>query len=581
MKKKQPFQPDWRKTPPEPLSFRSIFKWGAPDGFKHPNHGLYELLKSTFSMNDGHFSTKQNEGNSTVAVNKKTPAILSDEQIQTLENIVGKTNINTDDYARVKYSTGKTMEEIALLREGGTGPLCDLVVHPRNKDDIRQIVAYAHEQRIPVYTFGGGSSVTLGLTPVKGGITLVMSTHMNKITEFNETNQTITAESGIMGPELEQALNRAPVLYNSKHPYTCGHFPQSFEFSTLGGWILAKGSGQQSSYYGDACDMVISQEYVTPAGSFKTMDYPSTATGPMVNDIMKGSEGSFGILVSATMKIFRHMPQNRHRFSFIFPSFADAVNACRDISQGEFGMPSVLRISDPEETWIGLKQHGIEGTVLDKIITYKGYKPMERCLMIGHTEGEASFSRGVYRSVKKICRHHRGMTLTGYPVRKWEKGKFADPYMREDLNDFGITIDTLETGVTWDRLHKVHLEVREFIKSRPQTLCLTHCSHFYSQGTNLYFIFIGKFQSTAEYKAFQVEIIDRIERSGGSLSHHHGVGKMISPLMERHLGKEQMEVLKALKKHFDPENIMNPGGTLGFDPQEPPGIQQENAKISG
>ncbi len=567
LKSKHDFQPDWTNTAPVSQSFRSVFKWGDPNGFKHPNHGLYKLLKTTFDMTDGDFKTKRNEGNEKVSISSPKLSRLTPEQVTVLESMVGKENIQSDDYSRVKFSTGKTMEEIALLREGKTGDVCDLVIHPRNREDVRNIVRFAHEQEIPIYVFGGGSSVTLGLKPVKGGITLAMGTHMNRITEFNETNQTITAESGIMGPALEKALQQAPLLYNAKHPYTCGHFPQSFEYSTLGGWILAKGSGQQSSYYGDACDLVISQEYVTPTGSFKTLDYPSTATGPMVNDIMKGSEGSYGVLVSATMKIFRHMPRNRKRFSFIFPSFADAVNACRDISQGEFGMPSVLRISDPEETWVGLKQHGIENTILDRIITFKGYKPLERCLMIGHTEGEASFSKSVYKSVGKICRHHGAMSLTGYPVKKWEKSKFADPYMREDLNDFGVYIDTLETGVTWDRLHQVHREVRAFIKSRPKTICLTHCSHFYPQGTNLYFIFIGKFKDAEEYKSFQVEIIDRIEKSGGSLSHHHGVGKMISHLMERHLGKEQMGVLKAIKNHFDPRNIMNPGGTLGFDPE--------------
>jgi len=570
MKKKQTFQPEWRTTPPLPQSFRSIFKWGAPDGFKHPNPGLYGLLKSTFGLNDNDFRSKVNEGDGKVSLGQDRAPGLKAEQVAAFEAIVGKDNINADDYARVRYSNGKTMEEIALLREGRTAELCDLVVHPRHREDVQAIVRYAHEQQIPVYVFGGGSSVTLGLRPSKGGITLVMSTHMKRITEFNETNQTVTAECGIMGPDLEEALRKAPLIYKAKHPFTCGHFPQSFEFSTLGGWIIAKGSGQQSSYYGDACDLVISQEYVTPAGSFKTLDYPSTATGPMVNDIMKGSEGSFGVLVSATMKIFRHMPENRKRFSFIFPSFADAVNACRDIAQGEFGMPSVLRISDPEETYVGLKQHGIEGTFLDRLITFKGYKPMERCLMIGHTEGEASFSKTVYKAVKRVCRHHGGMTLTGYPVKKWEKSKFADPYMREDLNDFNVYIDTLETGVTWDRLHQVHRSVRAFIKTRPQTLCLTHCSHFYPQGTNLYFIFIGRFKDAPEFKTFQREIIDRIEQAGGSLSHHHGVGKMIGPLMERHLGREQMGILRALKHHFDPHNIMNPGGTLGLDPLDLP-----------
>ncbi|MBU1169867.1 MAG: FAD-binding oxidoreductase [Proteobacteria bacterium] len=565
MNKPHPFQPGWRTRQPLEKSWRSIFKWGAPDQFKHPNAGLYTLLKNSFGLDDADFKTPQREGDETVLLGDTCPPQLTDDQVKTLENIVGKENITGDDYSRVKFSYGKTMEEIYDLRDGNVDHLCDLVIHPRDAMDVQNIVRFANQENIPVYVFGGGSSVTLGLRPIKGGITLVMSTHMNRILEFNETNQTVTVESGMMGPDFEKSLNRAPSLFKAGCPYTCGHFPQSFEFSSVGGWIVTKGSGQMSSYYGDACDLVVSQEYVTPTGSFKTHAYPATATGPLVNDIMKGSEGSFGILVSVTLKIFRFMPGNRKKFSFIFPDWEHAVKACRDISQGEFGMPSVLRISDPEETFVGLKQHGIEGGILDTYITARGYKGGQRCLMIGHTEGEKNFSHHVYRTLKKICKTNQGLSLTGYPVTKWEKGKYSDPYMREDLNDFGIVIDTLETGVSWDNLMNVHEKVRAFVKSRPQTLCLTHCSHFYPQGTNLYFIFIGQFSNRDEYKTFQENIIDHIETSGGSLSHHHGVGKMIAPFMERHLGKEQMAVLKGLKNHFDPRGIMNPGGTLGLD----------------
>ncbi len=565
MTKKTSFQPNWRETAPEASSFRSIFKWGAPAVFKHPNARLFELLKSTFSLKDEDFKKRSREGDERVVLTSECHRRLSAEQVCFLENIVGRENIQSDDYSRVKFSAGKTMEEIILLRNAAPSDVCDLAVHPRNTSDIQKIVAYAHEWQIPIYVYGGGTSVTLGTKPVRGGITLVMTTHMNRVIAFNETNQTITVESGILGPDIEQILNQAPHLLGARHAYTCGHFPQSFEFSTAGGWIVTKGSGQMSSYYGDACDMVISQEYVTPTGSFKTLDYPSTATGPMINDIMKGSEGAFGVLISVTLKIFRHQPDNRKRFSYVFHSFPDAIAACREISQGEFGMPSVLRISDPEETWVGLKQHGIEGTLLDRFVVRKGYIPFERCLLIGHTEGEKGFSNNVYKMVKKICTCHGAMSLTGYPVKKWEKSKFADPYMREDLNDFGIVIDTLETGVTWEKLHRVYTEVRTYIKSRPQTLCLTHCSHFYPQGTNLYFIFIGRFSTLDDYKSFQMGVIEQIVKSGGSLSHHHGVGKMIATLMEKHLGKEQMAVLKALKAHFDPKGIMNPGGTLGLD----------------
>ncbi len=562
MAKKQ-FEPNWRETPPAPRSFRSIFKWGDPQAYKHPNKKLFKEIKEQFHLTDEDFKEARSYGDEVVSF-KKSPK-LSKKDIDFFTRLCGSENVSVDEYFRTKFSSGKTIEEAISLRDGKVGPLCDLVVHPRNKDEIVNIVKYCNKNKIPIYVYGGGSSVNFGLRPSKGGISLVMSTHMNKILEVNPINQTVTVEAGIMGPDLETALNNAKELYKTPYNYTCGHFPQSFEFSSAGGWISALGSGQASSYYGDAYDLVISQEYITPAGVIKTLDYPATATGPKVNDIFKGSEGCFGVLTEITFKIFRYMPENRRYFGFIFPSFQDAINAGREISQGEFGMPAVFRISDEEETHIGLKLYGIDGTILDKLMQLRGYKPMKRCLFLGTTEGEKNFTRNVKRQVKKICKKHGGMYITGLPSKMWEPGRYKDPYLREDLQDYGILIDTLETAVKWDNLHKVHQEVREFVKSRPETICMTHSSHFYPQGTNLYFIYIMKDNGLQEYIDFQSGIIERINSSGGSLSHHHGVGKMIAPWMEKHLGKEQMEVLRALKRHFDPNNIMNPGGQMGLD----------------
>lgn len=561
--KKQEFLPDWINKPPPEQSFRSVFKWGAPNTFKHPNPRLYAFLKRAFKLTDEDFREKQNTGE--MPVECDIPIRLSSEDIGAFENIVGKDNVSFDTYDRVRYSTGKTAEETLKLRKGIVSHATDAVLHPRDKRDVQQIVAYCNDNKIPVYVFGGGSSVTLGLEHGKGGVTLVMGTHMNRVLELNETNQTVTVQPGLMGPEYEAVLNDAPETLNAERRYTCGHFPQSFEYSSVGGWIVTLGSGQQSSYYGDMYDIVLSQEFVTPAGTFKTLDYPATATGPKINDIMKGSEGAFGVLVSATLKIFRYMPENRLRFAFVFPSWEVAVDAAREVSQGEFGMPSVFRISDAEETDVALKLYGIEGTPLDAAMDFRGFHAGERCLCIGHTDGEKAFSKNVKNRIKKICRERGAMYLTGYPVKNWEKGRYRDPYMREDLNDYGIIIDTLESGVTWDNIHRLHHSVRKFVKERPQTVCLTHASHFYPQGTNLYFIFMAKMDDLAEYKAFQTGIIDRIVKHGGSPSHHHGVGKMIAPWMEAHLGKEQMDILRALKKHFDPNNIMNPGGTMGLD----------------
>jgi alkyldihydroxyacetonephosphate synthase len=557
------FTPDWEQDAPEENSYRSIFKWGSPTGFKHPNPRLYRLLKEKFSLSDADFMEKQLAGHEVVKCDR--PPELEAEHIEQMQRFVGEANVMTDDYSRVKYSSGKTVEEAINLRRGINGKVADVVVHPRDKKDVGNIVKYCDTHHIAVYVYGGGSSVNMGFRSVRSGVTLVLATHMNKLVEFNETNQSITVEAGMMGPDYEELLNQAREKLGAKRAYTGGHFPQSFEYSSVGGWVVTLGSGQQSSYYGDAADLVISQEYVTPKGNFKTLDYPATATGPKVSDMMLGSEGCFGVLTEVTMKVFRYQPQNKRQFSFIYPDWESAVNASREIFQGEFGNPSVYRISDAEETEVGLKLYGLEGTPLDTYIRLRGFKPMRRCLVLGQADGESDFTKLVKRKIRKISGKYGGLYLSGFPVKQWEKGRFEDPYMREDLNDYGIIIDTLETGVSWDQVHAVHKEVRAFIKKRPATICLTHASHFYPQGTNLYFIFMAKMNDIEEYKEFQDGILNSIQRSGGSLSHHHGVGRMIGPWMEQHLGKEQMDVLRALKDHFDPNNIMNPGGTLGLD----------------
>ena len=556
------YRPEWTEKAPPAGTYRSIFKYGDPHSFKHPSDAWYNMIKQEFHLSDRDFSAKGREGLEQVSLNRC--ANLASHQIESIRNIVGGDNVALDDYSRVKYASGKTTEEMLELRHGIIREVADVVVHPRDKQDVQKIVAYCNGEKIPITVFSTGSSVNFGCRPVRGGISLVISTHMNKLLDVNELNQTARVQPGMFGPTYEDALNRAPELFKTKHRYTCGHFPQSFEYSTVGGWIVTLGSGQASTYYGDAYDIVFSQEYVTPAGTFRTLDFPATATGPKVNDIMKGSEGAFGILVEVTMKIFRYMPENRERFSFMYPTWDAAVNASREIMQSEFGKPAIYRISDPEETDRGLKLYGMPDMV-DTLLSLRGFKPMQRCLSLGNVEGDRDYTKLVARKIKAVARRHGAISLTGYAARKWEHTRYTEPYMREDLGDYDILIDTLEAAVTWDNLHRVHEGVRAYVKSRPATMCMTHASHFYPQGTNLYFIFIAHMTDLEAFRKFQRGIIDSIQTHGGSLSHHHGVGRMIGPWMERHLGKEQMDVLRALKKHFDPQGIMNPGGQLGLD----------------
>jgi alkyldihydroxyacetonephosphate synthase len=552
------FIPEWEKSVSNNQSFRSIFKWGAKDEFKNPSQGFFSVIKHELGLSNDDFQTPERLGNNIVENACKTT--MNPEEITLFENIVGKENCFIDTYDRLKYSTGKAMEDIFDLREEKIESISDIVLHPKNRADIQRILEICHTKKIPLHVYGGGSSVTLGLSCPRGGVTLVMNTHMNKMIKFSEINRTITVEAGMMGPVYEDLLNNAPGKLDADNNYTGGHFPQSFEYSTVGGWVVTLGSGQASSYYGDAYDLVVSQEYITPKGNFKTHDFPATATGPKINDIMKGSEGCFGVLVAITMKVFKFQPKNSRQFTFMFPKFENAITAARQISQADSGMPSIFRVSDPEETDVAMKMHNLEKSIIGKVMGLKGLKPGSRCLLMGQTDGDKAFSNNLLKHIKKICSKNYGSNLSGYPMRKWHKGRFSDSYMRDALNDFGVLIDTLEASVTWENLEKLYHGVRGHIKQRPNTICMTHASHFYDQGTNLYFIFITKMGNIDEFRKFQRSIIEKIEENGGSLSHHHGVGRMMAPLMEKHLGKTQMDVLRALKKYFDPNAIMNPGG---------------------
>jgi alkyldihydroxyacetonephosphate synthase len=560
---KESIRPAWIEEPPAQGTYRAIFKWGGPERFYHPKPGLLGFIQERLALSPDQWRAPRQTGQAPVRAG--TPPALDQTHVAYLTAIVGQQNAGQDAFARTRYAHGQSAEEILRLRDEAPAAASDLVLHPRHKEDVAAIVAYCHAQRIPLTVFGGGSSVTLGVQPVPGGVTLAMATHMHRVLAFNETNQTITVQPGILGPAYEDYLQHAPERCGARQRYTGGHFPQSFEFSSVGGWIAALGSGQQSSYYGDACDLVVSQEYVTPAGSFTTADFTATATGPKVNDIMKGSEGAFGVLTAVTLKIFRADLGGRRCFAYMLPGWSQAVAAARHICQGEFGLPSMLRISDPEETDAAVQAYGLDHPLAQRFLRWRGLLPGRRCLLIGQADGQKHFAANIARQCRRICRRLGGLWLSGYPARKWAHGRFLDPYLRDDLYDMGVLIDTLETAVPWDRLMQLHAGVRAFITARPQTLCLTHASHFYPQGTNLYFIFITPLMPVEAYRAFQAGIIDKILEHGGSLSHHHGAGKLMGPWMERHLGPEQMAVLRALKRHFDPHNIMNPGGTLGLD----------------
>lgn len=558
--KKEQFIPDWFDSPPSPGSYRSIVKEGRQDQIRVPSDRYFLQLKKDLNLQQGDFQVRL-DGNQPLG---PVPASTIDKQvIRKLTDIVGTENLQMDDYHRVKYSYGKLAEETVNLKRGILHEITGAVVHPRNKEDVQKILTLCNDQKLPVYVYGGGSSCSKGFLPQKEGLTLVLSTHMNRVLEVNELNHTCRVQAGCMGPQLESALNNSPEQFQTVHRFTNGHFPQSFELSSVGGWVLTMGSGQASTYYGEPSNLVLSMEMVTPHGIINTSDYPSTATGPRVMDMLKGSEGVFGVLVELTIKIFRYMPGNRRHFGVIFKDWVGAVDAVREICQGQFGLPAVFRLSDAVETDNGFQMYPQPAAIewgLDRL----GFKPGRRCLCLGTVEGDRDFTSLVHSKIGRIVRQHGGMSIGGGPARSWEEDRYSSFLIAEAISDYDIIMDTVETPVKWDNLHRIHDTVLDYARSVPGTTCMSHMSHFYPYGSNLYFIF-GVKGSVQDYVAYRTGLVDAMVAAGGSPSHHHGVGRLMYPWVEKFLGKEEMDVLRTLKHHFDPHNIMNPGYQLGLD----------------
>ena len=570
------FEPAWIKEAAPAKSYRSIFRWGDPEFVKYPKEALYKMMKETFKMTDDDFKGYCGDvGLDEVKLDM--PSKLDEKHINALKEIFGDEFVSVEDYDRLSVAYGQTAYDLMRMREKRIDSLPDVVVYPDTAEQVEKCVAYCVANKIPLYVYGGGSSVTRGVEPIKGGVSMDMRKRFNKVIDFNETDQTITVQAGMSGPCLEKTLNEAVKNFGAKRAYTCGHFPQSFEYSSVGGWVVTRGSGQNSTYYGCITDIVLSQKYATPIGRVETSHYPREATGPNLNQIMMGSEGTFGVLTEVTLKIFRYMPENRKRYSYIFKDWETAMDAAREMMQSECGFSSVFRLSDPEETNLMLRLYNVDETPLHPLLDKLGYKDMERCLFLGFTEGEEGYSKNVRKNIAKIAKKHGAMSLTGFVCKSWEHGRFNDPYMRDSMMDFGICTDTLECTVNWSNMAQVHRDVRKVCHALPNTIVTTHMSHCYPQGANLYFIFITKISDAEEFKAYHTTILDAIQKSGAAISHHHGIGKMFAPWLEGYVGKTEYGMVRALKNYFDPDYLMNPGGTIGLDlPEEDKKFLKEN-----
>lgn len=541
-------------------SFRSIFQWGNPEHEERLDPRVLAIIRETFDLEEKDLESRFLPGEEKVVLAHRCR--LSTEELNALRAIVGPENLEVSDYSRAYHSFGKYYTDLLYLRQGKVPHPPDAVVYPRSHDEVEAVVRFCHESGLPIIPFGGHSTVTRALEAPQGGLSLDLTRHLNKVLEINEENASVTVQAGIYGPAFEAALN------GHGAGYTGGHFPQSFEFSTVGGWVAARGAGQMSTGYGKIEDLVLALRVVTPRGTLETKAYPAAAQGWDLNEIILGSEGVLGVITEVTLKIRPYRPDQTVLASFLFRDFTSAILAMREIMQSQIGRPHLFRLSDPEETDMAFRMKGFADTWTDRYLHFRGYEAGERTVMLVAVEGHSDYAKGVAKRITAVARKYDALKTGAGPVRRFLEQRYSSAYLRDPLMDLGIMTDTLETAVTWERLLRLWKGVRAYIKGRPRTTCMVHLSHVYENGANLYFTFLSPMEKNREledYREFHHGLVDTIVELGGSLSHHHGVGRVMAPWMESQHGEVGMGLMKAIKDHLDPKGIMNPGETLGLD----------------
>ena len=497
------------------------------------------------------------------------PSRLSAAERTLLVAIVGADRVRDDTYERAFHALGRSYHDLLRLRAGDLSIAPDAVVYPRGADEILAVLALASEAGIAIIPFGGGSSVIGGVSaasgPFKAAITLDLS-GMDRVSDIDPVSSTATAEAGIYGTALEKALHAKGL--------TLGHYPQSYEFSTLGGWIAHRGAGQNSIRYGKAEDWLVSAKLATPRGMYETEPFPASAAGPRLTDLIAGSEGQFGIITEATVRV-RPLPAESEYRGYLFRDFASGAAAIRHAMQEEIPA-AMLRLSDAEETRfyrafgaVG-KKRGIKGRVEQAYLDYLKFDA-KVCALIAGFEGDAHEVAEGRRRFAAIAKRLGALSIGKGPGARWLEGRFHGPYLRDPMMDRGVGVDTLETATSWLKIDALATAVRTALENTIREtaptnggkgIVMCHISHAYPDGASLYFTYIfprALHGEIAQWQAIKKAASEAIVSHGGTISHHHGAGEDHLPWMTAEKGALGLEALRALKRVFDPKGILNPG----------------------
>jgi len=484
-----------------------------------------------------------------------------------LEAAVGAHNVHTDAKKRAQHAAGKSFPDLLRLRTGQLERAPDAVVCPESIEAVAAALRVAEAEELVVVPFGGGTSVVGGVEPLlpagKRAVVTLDTTRLDKLLALDEVSRTATFEAGIDGPTLEAQL--------SARGYTLGHFPQSFEHSTLGGWIAARSSGQQSDGYGGIENMLVSARMLAPRGELTTIGVPRNAAGPDLREAILGSEGTLGVIVEATVRI-RLKPKVQDIRGMMFRDFASGVAAIR--SWMDAGLPmTMMRLSDAQETDLSLLLKRDPSRAFDATATFLqgaralGYRD-ERSVMLYGIEGDDSAEvKTLLRTARTLGMRHGGLPLGRGPGNSWKQERFKTPYLRDFLLDEGVAIDTMETAFSWRDLTAGHASVVSALRAATLAhagagLAMGHVSHSYPDGACVYFIVLYPLTQKdrlAQWQAIKRAATDAIVAAGGTVSHHHGVGTDHAPWLVQEKGELGMASLRALKATLDPQGMMNPG----------------------
>ena len=471
----------------------------------------------------------------------------------------------TDNLDRLLHARGQSLPDWIALRSGHIDPSPDGIAYPASNEDVRSLLQFARQTGTHLIPYGGGTSVVGHINPLSGDVpTLTVDlSRLNRLIHLDETSRLATFEAGVCGPELENQLRQ--------HGYKLGHYPQSFEYSTLGGWVATRSSGQQSYHYGRIEALFAGGQVETLSGPMPLPPLPASAAGPDLRQVILGSEGRLGIITHAIVGV-RRLPERESFHAIFFHDWESGTTAMRQMVQA--GLPvSMLRLSDSDETETTLILSGRERLVqwADRGLRMLGYGS-GRCLMLyGLTEYRGAINF-VQDQVTDIARANGGLMVGTAIGNIWRKSRFRSPYLRNTLWEHGYALDTLETALPWTEVLAAATEIKTAIRDGlveygERVLVFAHLSHVYTDGASIYVTYL--FRRTADpdetlerWRNLKTAASKVIVAHGGTISHQHGVGLDHAPYLAAEKGEVGLALLKSMQQALDPDGLLNLGKLL-------------------